>query len=451
MSRPDDAHQEVVQATPQRKRGHWPSPRSLALAALLLVLTAAEAPLPRAPAAAMQTQHVSAPESSSGETTLPEPRSFRASAKADGAVSVRTTPGPTIVLAGLVTSRHPVADVVVSTLASDGIPVVALRAYQHAADLANRAAVHCGLSWPLLAAIGRVESDHGRFAGEGLLASGLSTHRIIGVPLDGHGTAVVLDTDHGLLDGDPVYDRAVGPMQFIPSTWVGYATDGNGDGIADPFNIFDAAAAAAKYLCSAGQDLRSRIGTGRAVLTYNASDSYVASVLALAATYAGTPVTAEPASPSPVRSAPLPPVNPGVPTALPPKPSLPTAHGPKPRPTGKPSPEPALPTRRPVTPASPVAQPCQSTPATATASPSPAVPVGTPTPTVLDLTPSPSPSPAGPDPTSSPTAPMTPSSPPAPQTLSPTMTSTPLASDAPFPPGAEPTPNSFGCVSTFGP
>lgn len=445
MSGPDDAHQEVLQTTPQRLRGRWPRPRSLALAALLLVIAAAEAPPLRAPAAAMQSQHVSAPESSSGETTLPEPRPLHAAAKAGGAVSVRTTPGPTMVLAALVTSRHPVADVVVSTLASDGIPVIALRAYQHAADLANRAAVHCGLSWPLLAAIGRVESDHGRFAGEGLLASGLSTHRIIGVPLDGHGTAVVLDTDHGLLDGDPVYDRAVGPMQFIPSTWVGYATDGNGDGIADPFNIFDAAAAAAKYLCSAGQDLRSRIGTGRAVLTYNASDSYVASVLALAATYAGTPVTAEPESPSPVRSAPLPPVNPGVPTALPPKPSLPTAHGPKPRPTGKPSPEPTLPTRRPVTPASPIAQPCQSTPATA--SPSPAVAVGTPMPTVPDLTPSP----AGPDPTSSPTAPVTPSSPPAPQTPSPTMTSTPLASDAPFPPGAEPTPNSFGCVSTFGP
>ena len=210
----------------------------------------------------------------------------------------------------------PFPPVVVSTLASDGIPVVASRAYQHAADLANQRTVSCGIPWTLLAAIGRVESDHGRFAGSVLLANGLSTPRIIGIPLNGVGTGLVLDTDHGVLDGDPVYDHAVGPMQFIPSTWAYYATDGNGDGVADPFNIYDAAAAAGKYLCNAGTDLRTRAGKIRAVLTYNHSDSYVASVLALEATYAGTPIIAEPALVTPVVSAPLPPVNPGVPTAI---------------------------------------------------------------------------------------------------------------------------------------
>ena len=50
-------------------------------------------------------------------------------------------------------------------------------------------------------------------------------------------------------------------MQFIPSTWMIYGADGNGDGIKDPFNIFDAALAAANYLCDAGGDLST---TGRA-------------------------------------------------------------------------------------------------------------------------------------------------------------------------------------------
>ena len=89
------------------------------------------------------------------------------------------------------------------------------------------------------------------------------------------------------LDGDPAYDHAVGPMQFIPSTWARYASDGNGDGRADPFNVYDAALAAARYLCAAGGDLGSEAGQARAVLAYNHSASYVATVLTLAAAYVG--------------------------------------------------------------------------------------------------------------------------------------------------------------------
>ena len=137
-----------------------------------------------------------------------------------------------------------------SVLAAGGIPATALDAYRRAAAAANPA---CGITWPLLAAIGRVESNHGRFAGATLHSDGSSTPPIIGIRLDGSRSVVVRDTDGGRLDGDPTYDHAVGPMQFIPSTWAVYRADGNGDGRYDPFNIYDAAAATANYLCQAGE------------------------------------------------------------------------------------------------------------------------------------------------------------------------------------------------------
>jgi membrane-bound lytic murein transglycosylase B len=174
----------------------------------------------------------------------------------------------------------------VSTLAETGIPLVALAAYREAAHAADLADPGCHLSWTLLAGIGRVESDHGQFGGATLLSDGTSSMKIIGVALNGHGTEVVTDTDGGRLDGDPVFDHAVGPMQFIPSTWAAYGVDADGDGIADPFNINDAALAAAHYLCASGLDLSTRAGQVTAVLTYNHSVAYVAEVLGLAAAYA---------------------------------------------------------------------------------------------------------------------------------------------------------------------
>ena len=157
---------------------------------------------------------------------------------------------------------------IVSALAAGGIPATALDAYRRAAAAANPA---CGITWPLLAAIGRVESNHGRFAGATLHSDGLSTPPIIGIRLDGSRSVVVRDTDGGRLDGDPTYDHAVGPMQFIPSTWAVYRADGNGDGRYDPFNIYDAAAATASYLCQAGGNLRTGAGQQRAVWSYNPS------------------------------------------------------------------------------------------------------------------------------------------------------------------------------------
>jgi hypothetical protein len=208
-----------------------------------------------------------------------------------------------------------------SALAADGIPMTALQAYRKAAQRELALDPKCGLSWPLLAGIGRVESDHGRFAGAVLHTDGVSTPHIIGIPLDGHGTARILDTDRGRLDGDRVYDRAVGSMQFIPSTWSGYRVDGNGDGVIDPFNIFDAAAASANYLCKAGGDLTTLAGQTRAVRAYNNSDAYIALVLQLEGAYArGVPGLTVPilptGSPMPTRRSPVAPANPGPPLGL---------------------------------------------------------------------------------------------------------------------------------------
>jgi membrane-bound lytic murein transglycosylase B len=209
---------------------------------------------------------------------------------------------------------------VISALAADGIPQVALEAYKHAAAELATSEPSCGIDWSLLAGIGRVESNHGRFAGAVLHADGTSTPPIIGIALDGSRSAVILDTDHGRLDGDMVYDRAVGPMQFIPGTWARWGADGNGDGRKDPFNINDAALAAGSYLCSAGGDLRTVAGQSAAVLAYNHSDAYVAEVLGLAHSYAtGTTVVVTPLLP-PASTPTLPPVNPAPPPAATPTP-----------------------------------------------------------------------------------------------------------------------------------
>ena len=108
----------------------------------------------------------------------------------------------------------------------------------------------------------------------------------MGPSLDGDGFAAIGDTDGGALDHDASWDHAVGPMQFIPSTWRLVGRDGNGDGTADPFNIDDAALSAATYLCARGRDLTTAQGWTDAIYSYNQSDAYIRQVRDQATTYA---------------------------------------------------------------------------------------------------------------------------------------------------------------------
>ncbi len=118
-------------------------------------------------------------------------------------------------------------------------------------DLYKVSATRCpGLSWTVLAAIGQVESSHGRNNG-------------------------------------PSSAGALGPMQFMPATWKAYGVDGDGDGKADIWSPYDAVPAAAGYLCAngagkGGQKLR------KAIWFYNHSWAYVNKVTGIAEAYART-------------------------------------------------------------------------------------------------------------------------------------------------------------------
>ncbi|NIH88094.1 murein transglycosylase [Amycolatopsis granulosa] len=162
-----------------------------------------------------------------------------------------------------------------------GVPARALVAYGNA-ELEMRATQpKCRLSWATLAGIGRIESNHGQYGGAVLQASGLPSKPIVGVPLDGSpGVRAIADTDGGRFDGDPVYDRAVGPMQFLPGTWARYGGGYN------PQQIDAAALAAAKYLCAGGRDMATASGWWSGILSYNNSVDYGQKVFALADAYA---------------------------------------------------------------------------------------------------------------------------------------------------------------------
>ena len=172
-----------------------------------------------------------------------------------------------------------------SSSAATGIPSRALEAYASASLVADSESPECGLGWNTVAAIGAIETGHGTFGDSVIDGDGWARPAILGPRLDGQGFAAISDTDGGTLDGDPAWDRAVGPLQFIPSTWARWGADGNGDGVSDPHQIDDAALAAARYLCHGGSTT-TPAEWRRAVHSYNHSDEYVDQVASRANQYA---------------------------------------------------------------------------------------------------------------------------------------------------------------------
>jgi hypothetical protein len=167
-----------------------------------------------------------------------------------------------------------------------GVPTVALEAYGYAELVAARMTPACGLKWTTLAAIGKVESNHGSANDATLLADGRALPTITGAALNGTGgTQRIPDTDGGRLDGDATWDRAVGPMQFIPGTWESQAVDADNDGISDPNDVDDAALAAANYLCRGGRNLNDIGDWWAAILTYNDVQPYAQAVYQAANDY----------------------------------------------------------------------------------------------------------------------------------------------------------------------
>jgi hypothetical protein len=143
----------------------------------------------------------------------------------------------------------------VRALLGDGVDITVLRpvpiTYRRPAsyrELYMLSATYCpGLSWTVLAAIGQIESGHGRNVG-------------------------------------PSSAGALGPMQFLPTTWAYSGVDGDGDGKADIMSAYDAVPAASLYLCRNGAG-RGGQSLYNAIFSYNHADWYVREVLALAAQY----------------------------------------------------------------------------------------------------------------------------------------------------------------------
>ena len=173
------------------------------------------------------------------------------------------------------------------------IPATAYDAYTAASQAASGVTEACQVDWTILAGIAQVESRHGQIDDDHELApDGDVVPAIRGRALDGTGgTQTIRDTDDGEFDGDPTWDRAMGPLQFIPTTWSELGRDGNGDGEADPDNLFDASLTAVAHLCIREPgDYTQRHELRRALVAYNASGRYAEDVLGWIERYRTTPL-----------------------------------------------------------------------------------------------------------------------------------------------------------------
>lgn len=181
----------------------------------------------------------------------------------------------------------------VSCVKVSGIPKPTCEAYLSAEEKIKEVRPKCkNLSWTLLAGIGKIESHHGTFMGRKVIDKygdkyGNVEPPVIGPVLDGtNHTQRIYDTDNGKYDNDTVYDRAVGPTQFIPQTWESVAQDGDDDGDTDPQNVFDSALSTAALLCGKGAvDMSDPKTEHDAIFRYNHSEQYVSDVLNAKAEY----------------------------------------------------------------------------------------------------------------------------------------------------------------------
>ncbi len=210
----------------------------------------------------------------------------------------RTPIGSTFLAAGLLVgigalAAYGLGRIELVPLLGGRIPVVAYDAYLTAAGAAPSVTNSCAVDWTVLAGIAQVESRHGRIDGDhDVAADGDVVPPIRGRALDGtRGTQTIRDTDGGELDGDADFDRAMGPLQFIPTTWSELGRDGNDDGAADPDNLYDASLTAVAHLCLREPgDYSDRGQLRRALIAYNASGRYADDVLAWIDRYGGSPL-----------------------------------------------------------------------------------------------------------------------------------------------------------------
>jgi membrane-bound lytic murein transglycosylase B len=202
---------------------------------------------------------------------------------ASGPAVVAVARPPASIHIAAATKSAPPPAAVVNSPSPVGIPSMALAAYRNAEQKMAISNPDCGISWNLLAGIGRIESGHAN--GGATDVRGTAVRPIYGPALDGTlpGNEVIVQSSVG---GRVSYARAMGPMQFLPGTWARYAGDGDGDGVADPQNLYDSTLAAARYLCSDGMNLRDSSQVMAAILRYNNSMPYARNVLGWAAAYA---------------------------------------------------------------------------------------------------------------------------------------------------------------------
>ncbi|MGW4699716.1 C40 family peptidase [Streptomyces sp. NPDC004285] len=193
---------------------------------------------------------------------------------------------PLLVLLLVITAQsgsRPAASPPIETVGQvSGIPARMLAAYHNAATRLPHEVPSCkGLRWTHLAGIARIESNHA--TGHTITAQGDITPHILGPVLDGTGTGgnhtAFPDTDGGRWDSTATSERAVGPFQFLPSTWNTSGRDANDDHITDPHNADDAALGAAIHLCGNGRNLNDHTQLRAAIYQYNHSTAYVNDVL----------------------------------------------------------------------------------------------------------------------------------------------------------------------------